>query len=72
MVEWLDDDEIPVAPPPSTEAPSRSTCVEEQVKRSEEVPEQRARGIPAQQATGVPEQQMTGIPEQLAEGVLEQ
>ena len=58
MFEWSDDDEILVAPPPSTEVPPRSTCVEEQAKRDKEVPGQRARGVPAQQATGVPERRM--------------
>ena len=39
MFEWSDDDEVPVAPPPSTKAPARSTCVEEQSRGGEEVPQ---------------------------------
>ena len=58
VLEWSDDDETSVAPPPNTESPSHSTCAEEQAKRGEEVPEQRARGVLAQQATGVPERRM--------------
>ena len=55
MFEWSDDDEVPVAPPPSTEAPSCNTRVEVQSKRGKEVPEQH----------------VTGVPEQLEEEVLE-
>ena len=40
MFEWLDEDEVPVAPPPSTKAPPRSTCAEVRSKRGEEVPKQ--------------------------------
>ena len=40
VFEWSDDDEIPVTPPPSTEA-------EVQSKRGVEVPEQRVRAVPA-------------------------
>jgi len=40
VLEWSDDDKTLVAPPPSTEAPPRSTHVEEQARRGEEVPEQ--------------------------------
>ena len=29
MSEWSDDDEVTVAPPPSTEAPPRNTCAED-------------------------------------------
>ena len=63
MFEWSDDDENLVAAPPSTEAPPCNTHVEEQLKGSEEVPEQRATGAFAQQATGVPEQQAKEVPE---------
>ena len=40
MSEWSDDNEVPVAPPPSTEVPPRNTRVEEQSKGGEGVPEQ--------------------------------
>ena len=39
VLEWSDNDETLVAPPPSTEAPPCSTCTEEQVRRGEEVSE---------------------------------
>ena len=39
MTEWSDDDEVPVAPPPSTKAPSHKTRAEEQSKGGEGVPE---------------------------------
>ena len=71
VFEWSDDNEILVAPPPSTEAPPRNTRAEVQSKRGEEVPEQRAREVPEQQATGVPEQQAMGAPKQQAEEILE-
>ena len=48
MFEWSDDDGAPVAPPPSTKAPPRSTHVEEQPKEGEGVPEQWAKGVPEQ------------------------
>ena len=57
MSEWSDDDGAPVAPPPSTEAPSRNMHTEVQSKGGEVVPEQQAKGVPEQQAKGVPEQQ---------------
>ena len=40
VFEWLDDDEVLVAPPPSTKAPTRNTHLEVRSKRGEEVPEQ--------------------------------
>ena len=40
VLEWSDDDETSVAPPPNTESPSHSTCAEEQVKKGKKVPEQ--------------------------------
>jgi len=55
MSEWSDDDGAPVAPPLSTEAPSRNTWVEVQSKGWEAVPEQQAKGVLKQQAKGVPE-----------------
>ena len=67
MSEWSDDDEAPVAPPPSTKAPPRNTRVEGQSKGGEGVPEQQAMGVPMQQAKGVPEQQARGVPERQAE-----
>ena len=44
--EWLDDDEAPVAPPPSTKASSRNTRAEVQSKGGEGVPEQQAKKMP--------------------------
>ena len=46
MSEWLDDDEVPVAPPPSTKAPPRNTRTEGQSKEGEGVLEQQAMGVP--------------------------
>ena len=63
MLEWSDDDEISVAPPPNTKSPPRSTRMEEQAKKGEKVLEQRARGVPTQQATEAPEQQVEEGPE---------
>ena len=40
VIEWSDDDENPVAPPPSVQTPSRITHVEEQPREDEEVFEQ--------------------------------
>ena len=54
MSEWSDDDEVPVAPPSSTEVSSCNTHTEEQSKEGETVPEQWAKGVPNQQARGVP------------------
>ena len=67
MFEWSNDDEVLVAPPPSTKAPPRNTRVEVQSKRAEEVPEQRAREVPVQQAMGAPKQQAMGLLERQAE-----
>ena len=46
VLEWSDNDETSVAPPPSTEAPLRSIRMEEQARRGEEVPERQATGVP--------------------------
>ena len=46
MFEWSDDDEVPVAPPPSTKAPPRNTRTEGQSKEGEGVLEQQAMGVP--------------------------
>ena len=62
MSEWLDDDEAPVAPPPSTEVAPRNTRVEERSKGGEGVPKQLAKGVPEQQAKGVPEWQVEERP----------
>ena len=67
MIEWSGDDEDPVVSPPSVQVPSCSTRVEEQLRGSEEVPEQRATGAFAQQAMGVPEQQAEEVPERWAD-----
>jgi len=42
MSEWSDDNKLPVAPPPSTEAPLHSSCAEEQPKEREKVQGKRA------------------------------
>ena len=44
--EWSDDDGALVAPPSSTEAPSRDTCVEVQPEGGEGVPEQQVEETP--------------------------
>ena len=64
VIEWSDDDEDPVAPPPRVQAPPCSTCVEEQSRGSKEVPKQQARGFLEQQTTKIPTEQATGVPEQ--------
>ena len=56
MIEWSDDDENLIAPPPSVQTPSRITHVEEQPREDEEVPKQQTTEMPAEQATGIPEQ----------------
>lgn len=48
MFEWSDNDEVLVAPSPSTEAPPRNTRVEEQSKGGEGVLELQAMGVPEQ------------------------
>ena len=75
VFDWSNDDEVSMAPPPSTKEPPRSTCVGDQSRGGKEVPEpqmrevpkQRAREVPAQQTTGFPGGQATGVPEQQAE-----
>ena len=67
MFEWSDDDDVLVAPPPSMKAPPRSTCVEDQSKGSEEVPEQQAKETPTQQTVGISVGQAMRIPKQQAE-----
>ena len=62
VIEWSDDDEDPVAPPRSVQAPPCSTRVEEQSRGSEEVLEQRARGFPKHQAKEIPMQQTMEVP----------
>ena len=63
VLEWSDDDKTLVAPPPNTESPPCSMRMEEQAKKGEKVPKQRARGVLAQQAMEAPKQQATGVPE---------
>ena len=46
MSEWSDDDEVPVAPPLSTDVPPCNTLVEGQSEGGEGVPEQQAKGVP--------------------------
>ena len=68
MTEWSDDNGAPVAPPPSTKVPPHSSCMEEQPKGGEGVPEQQARGVPERQTeerptveTARPPSQGTGV-----------
>ena len=72
VIEWSDDDENLVAPPPSVQTPSRITHVEEQPREDEEVPEQQTIEMPTERATGVPEQQTKINPERRVEEPLEQ
>ena len=72
MIEWLNDDEDPVAPPQSVQVPPRSTRMEEQSRGSEEVLKQQTTEIPAEQATGFPEQQVEINLERWAEETPEQ
>ena len=67
-----DDDEAPVAPQPSTEAPPRSPRAEAGAKEAEEVSEQQARSAAAQPATAVPEQRARSVAAQPATAVPEQ
>ena len=67
MLDWSDDDETSVAPPPNTASPPHNMRVEEQTKKGNEVPEQRVRGVLVQQATEAPEQQAEEVPERQAE-----
>ena len=74
MFKWSDDDEVLVAPPPSTKAPPRNMRAAVELRRSEEVPEQRAMGVrvPKQQARGVLERQVERVSEWQTKRVLEQ
>ena len=80
VFDWSDDDKVPMAPPPSTKEPPRSTRAEDQSRGGEEVleqqmrevPKQRVREAPAQQTMGIPMGQATGFPEQQAEANPEQ
>ena len=67
VLKWSDDDEDPVAPPLSTQAPPSSTRMEEQPRGSKEVLEHRATEVLPRQATGVPEQQADANLERWAE-----
>ena len=46
VLEWSDDDEDPVAPPPNMQAPPRSTCTDEQSRESVELPRQQTTEVP--------------------------
>ena len=48
VFDWSDDDEVPMAPPPSTKEPPHSTCSEDQSRGGKEVPEQQPREVPKQ------------------------
>ena len=54
--EWSNDDEAPLAPPPSTKASSRNTRAEVQSKGGEGVPEQQAKETPMMGAIRPPAQ----------------
>ena len=53
MFEWSDDDKVLVAPPPSTKAPPRNTCIEGQSDGGEGVPKQQV-GSPRPAGEGSP------------------
>ena len=72
VLEWSDDDENPVAPPPNMQTPPLSTRMEEQSRESIEVPGQQATEIPTGQATGIPELQPPIDPERQADEAPEQ
>jgi len=61
VFKWSDDDEIPVAPPPSTEAPPHNTRAAVKSKRGKEVPEQQVMGVVEQQAMGILEQRVEEV-----------
>ena len=80
VIEWSDDDEVPVFPPPNMREPPRSTrtCdlsrVGEEIPEPEtrEIPEQQVRETPTQKSTGVPTERATEVPEQQTEANPEQ
>jgi len=72
VIEWSDDDENLVAPPPSVQTPSRITHVEEQPREDEEVLEQQTTEMPAERVAGVPKQRMEINLERRAEETPEQ
>ena len=75
MFDWSNDDEVLMAPPPSTMEPPRSMSVGDQSRGNEEshepptsgVPEQWVEEIPVQQTTEVPSERTTAVPEQPTE-----
>ena len=72
VFDWSNDDKVPMAPPPSTKEPSRSTHAGDQSRGDDEVPEPQTREVPEQRAREVPTQQMTGVPAWQAMRVPEQ
>ena len=72
MFDWSDNDEVLMAPSPSTTEPLRSMRVGDQSRGGEEgrepptsgVPEQRVVEIPVQQTTEVPSEQTIAVPAQ--------
>ena len=67
MFEWSDDDEVLVAPPPSTKAPLHNVHTGVQSRRGEEVPEQWAMGVLEQQTEITLERQAERVLERQAE-----
>ena len=72
MLDWSDDDEVPMAPPPGTKGPPHSMRAGDQSRGGEEVPEPQMREVPEQQAGEVPTPQTTGVPAGHATEVPEQ
>ena len=63
VFDWSDDDEVLMAPPPSTKEPSHSTHTEDQLGGGEEVREPPTRKVPEQRAEADPEHQAKRAPE---------
>ena len=75
MLDWSDDDEVPMVPPPGTKGPPHSMRAGDQSRGGEEgrepsmsgVLEQRVEKIPTQQTTEVPSRRTMAVPEQPTE-----
>ena len=65
MFDWSDDDEVPSAPPPSTEKPRPEHLAKGiSAQQTMEVPTGQAMEVPEQQVEVNPEQQVGKVPEQ--------
>ena len=72
VFEWSDDDDVPVAPPPSMKAPPRSTRARRNSRwEGRKFPQQWVMEVPEQQARGASKRQAEEVPEQQARGALE-